>query len=79
MKDFLKRYRGRVTDLTGKMTLPQLFDLIAQSDALVAASTGPLHIAAALGKRATGLYAPMRPILPAALALFGQNANISCP
>jgi ADP-heptose:LPS heptosyltransferase len=75
MKDFLKRYRGRVTDLTGKMTLPQLFDLIAQSDALVAASTGPLHIAAALGKRATGLYAPMRPIFPQRWAPLGQNAT----
>ena len=42
---------------------------------LVAASTGPLHIAAALGKKAIGLYAPMRPIHPARWKPIGSNAQ----
>src|SRR5262249_11693579 len=35
-----------VTDLTGKLTLSQLVSFIARADGLVAAGTGPLHIAA---------------------------------
>ena len=40
-----------ITDLTGKMNLRQFISFINAADALVAASTGPLHIASALGKR----------------------------
>jgi len=75
MKDFLRKYHSRITDLTGQLTLSQLVDLIAHSDGLVAASTGPLHLAAALGKRAIGLYAPMRPIFPQRWAPLGNNAS----
>ena len=58
MHDFLNAYRDRVTDLTGQLSLSQLVELIAHCDGLVAASTGPLHLAAAFGIRAVGLYAP---------------------
>jgi ADP-heptose:LPS heptosyltransferase len=75
MASFLEKHRGRVTDLTGKLTLKELINLIASSDALVAASTGPLHLAAALGIRAVGLYAPMRPIFPQRWAPVGKNAT----
>ena len=75
MKEFLKKYQHRVTDLTGKLTLDQYFDLIAGCDALVAASTGPLHLAAALGIRAVGLYAPLRPIFPQRWAPLGPKAT----
>jgi heptosyltransferase-3 len=78
MRDFLKQHEGRVHDMTGKLTLDQLFDLIDSCDALVAASTGPLHIAAALGKRAIGIYAPMRPIFPKRWAPLGINAVYLC-
>jgi len=75
MQDFLNSYRDRVTDLTGQLSLSQLIDLIAHSDGLVAASTGPLHLAAAFGIRAIGLYAPMRPIFPQRWAPLGENAS----
>ena len=75
MKEFLEKHKRRVTDLTGKLTLYELVELIGSSDALVAASTGPLHIAAALGIRAIGLYAPMRPIFPQRWAPVGTNAT----
>ena len=51
-----------VTDITGKFSLTEFIAFIAQCDGLVAASTGPLHIAAALGKAAIGLYPPIRPM-----------------
>ncbi|HNY01024.1 MAG TPA: glycosyltransferase family 9 protein [Bacteroidales bacterium] len=72
---FLEKHRGRVEDLTGKLTLTELISLIASSDALVAASTGPLHIAAMLGIKTIGLYAPMRPIFPTRWAPLGRNAT----
>jgi len=75
MKDFLYQYRNRVTDMTGKLSLAELFSFINSCDGLVAASTGPLHIAAALGKRAVGIYAPMRPIFPQRWAPLGENAT----
>ncbi|HBS88736.1 MAG: hypothetical protein A2W91_19020 [Bacteroidetes bacterium GWF2_38_335] len=75
MKDFLSTYEQKVIDLTGKMTLTQLVSFINACDGLVAASTGPLHISAALGKFTIGLYAPMRPIHPGRWAPVGYNAE----
>jgi heptosyltransferase-3 len=74
MKEFLSQHNTAV-DLTGKLTLDELVSFINASDGLVAASTGPLHIAAALGKRAVGIYAPMRPIHPGRWAPVGKNAS----
>lgn len=51
-----------VTDFCGRLSLGELMALIAQCDGLVAGSTGPLHLAAALGVNALGLYSPQRPI-----------------
>lgn len=64
-----------VTDLTGKLSLKQFIAFIHAADALVAASTGPLHIAASLGKNAIGLFAPMRPIHPGRWMPIGSNAR----
>jgi ADP-heptose:LPS heptosyltransferase len=75
MKEFLEEHRERVIDLTGKMSLDEFILAISASDALVAASTGPLHIAAALGVKAIGLYAPMRPIFPERWAPIGERAS----
>jgi ADP-heptose:LPS heptosyltransferase len=75
MEDFLAQHKNRVTDLTGKLTLSELIGLIDHCDGIVAASTGPLHIAAALGKHAIGLYAPMKPIFPKRWAPLGVNAD----
>jgi len=75
MEDFLHKHSSRVTDMTGKLDLQGLIGLISRCDGLVAASTGPLHIAAALGKYAIGLYAPMKPIYPKRWAPLGVNAS----
>ena len=63
------------TDLTGRMSLSQLMAFINAADGLVAASTGPLHLAAALGKNAIGLYPPIRPMHPGRWAPVGKNAS----
>jgi ADP-heptose:LPS heptosyltransferase len=75
IKPFLDLYRNRVTDLTGTQSLDGLIDFIGGCDALVSASTGPLHIAAAMGKKTIGLYAPMHPIHPGRWAPVGKDAH----
>jgi heptosyltransferase-3 len=65
----------RLTDLTGRMKLDEFIAFINSSDGLVAASTGPLHIASALGKKAIGIFAPMRPIHPGRWAPIGTHAG----
>ncbi len=65
-----------VTDTTGKCTLEELIAFIAQADGLLACSTGPLHIASALGKNALGIYPPMRPIHPGRWAPLGKKATV---
>lgn len=57
LRTWLTSMTTRVTDLTGQ-SLEDLIAFVAAADGLVAASTGPLHIAAALGVRALGLYPP---------------------
>lgn len=63
-----------VVDLTGRVSLTGLLAVIARSDGLVACSTGPLHIAAAMGKLAVGIYPPIRPMHPGRWAPVGENA-----
>lgn len=65
-----------VTDITGLMDLNQFISFINHCDGLVANSTGPLHLAAALGKDALGIYPPMRPIHPARWAPLSSKAQV---
>lgn len=74
MKEFLK-INTKAIDITGKMSLQQFIAFINHCDGLVAASTGPLHIAAALGKRAIGLFSARRPIHPGRWMPIGKNAS----
>ncbi len=75
MRDFLSDYQDVIMDVTGVFSLEQLIYFLSKADGLVAASTGPLHIAAMLGKFALGIYAPMRPIFPKRWAPLGVNAH----
>ncbi|HEY9113214.1 MAG TPA: glycosyltransferase family 9 protein [Bacteroidales bacterium] len=74
IQDFLVKNKNSITNLTGKFTLIELISFIAQADGLVAASTGPLHIAAMLDKLAIGIYPPIKPMHPGRWAPIGKNA-----
>ncbi len=74
MQDFICKHPN-VCDLTGKMDLRQFAAFINACDGLIAASTGPLHIAAALGKKALGLFSPKRPIHPGRWMPLGFHAG----
>jgi heptosyltransferase III len=73
MQEFLSK-QPNVTDLTGKLSLNQFIAFINASNGLVAASTGPLHVAAALNKVAIGLFSPKRPIHPGRWKPLGEKA-----
>jgi len=66
---------GEVSNLTGKMNLTELISFINAADCLIAASTGPLHIAAALGITALGIYPPIKPMHPGRWAPLGKSAD----
>ena len=74
MKDLIAKH-PEVINMTGKLSLQQFIAFIDHCDVLIAASTGPLHIASALGKKAIGLFAPMRPIHPGRWKPIGAKAN----
>ena len=75
LREFIDKYSGSVTDITGKMNLEQFIAFIKNSDALVAASTGPLHIASASGITAIGIFPPIRPMHPGRWGPIGRNAH----
>lgn len=53
--------KPNIFDLTGKMNLYELISFIKSADLLLAASTGPLHIAGLTGINAMGLFSEQRP------------------
>lgn len=57
--------RPGIVDLTGKIDLAGMISLLRTVDGFVASGTGPLHIAAAVGTRALGLF-PGRDLITAA-------------
>lgn len=51
--------RHRAVDLSGALTVGQLAALLARSSVCIGNSTGPTHLAAALGTPTVGLYSPL--------------------
>lgn len=76
LKPLLDQCGERVTDISGLMTLAEFIAFIAACDGIIACSTGPLHIAAALQKHALGIYPPMRPIHPGRWQPIGKKAQV---
>ncbi|MEO8151299.1 MAG: glycosyltransferase family 9 protein [Bacteroidia bacterium] len=75
LKEWISKLPPHVIDITGKMPLEEFISFINECDGLVAASTGPLHIAAALNKYTCGLFAPIRPVHPGRWAPLGEKAG----
>lgn len=71
----LIRNNSSVIDMVGKLTLVKFVDFLSSIDVFVAASTGPLHISAALGKIAIGLFPPKRPLFPLRWGPIGMRAS----
>lgn len=76
LRGWLDARPGHVHDLTGRLTLAELVATLARVDGVVAASTGPLHVAAVLGARTLGIYPGVRPMHPGRWAPLGARAEV---
>lgn len=76
---------GAALDLTGTTSLPELAALLARADLHLAADTGSLHLAAALGRPVLGIYGPtpagrLGPWGQPQAALSGAaSCGVTCP
>jgi lipopolysaccharide heptosyltransferase I len=52
---------GRALDLTARTSLPEMVEWIRRCDLVISNDTGPMHVAAALGKRVVALFGPTEP------------------
>lgn len=68
--------QDNIIDVSGKMSLDDLIAFIASSDALVAASTGPLHIAGVCNIKTIGLFAEIKPIHSGRWQPLGNQVTI---
>ena len=64
-----------IFDSTGKLSLDQLMTLIYKSNAIVACSTGPLHIGGFFGVKSIGLFSSRKPIHPGRWKPLGLKSN----
>jgi lipopolysaccharide heptosyltransferase II len=51
----------RCLDLTGRLSLPEMVEWIRLSELMISNDTGPMHVAAALGRPLVALFGPTEP------------------
>lgn len=69
-------FSENIIDTSGKLTLEQLIYFISHVKAIVACSTGPLHIAGFTGIKTIGLFSPRKPIHPGRWKALGNDVHI---
>ena len=65
--------------LDGELNLLELAGVLNQASVVVANSTGPLHLAVAMGIRVVGLYCPVSPCHPERWGPYGQADSVLVP
>jgi len=68
--------RDKSTDLSGRLSLKEVIGIIAISDAVITNDSGPMHIAAALGKRQVAIFGATHPLL--GFRPLNDNATVIC-
>lgn len=76
LREWISTLPPHVLNLTGRLDLGELIALLARVDGLIAASTGPLHLAAAAGIHALGLFPSTPPIHPGRWAPLGPRGEV---
>lgn len=69
----------RIVDLCGHLSLRQLMGVISVCDVLVSSSTGPMHLAAALGVPCVALFCPRTACSPARWGPLGTIHRVLLP
>ncbi len=65
---------SNISNGAGLMNLNEFISFIASADGLLASGTGPLHVAAALGKLSVGFFPPMPPVYSQRWENLGRRA-----
>lgn len=60
LSNWISHHKHQVTDVSGLFQAAEFMDFVTMADGLIASSTGPLHIAAATGIFALGLYTDIK-------------------
>ena len=76
IEQLLSKINKQVTVIAGVLPLTQFLPFVQQADAVLANSTGPVHIAAALGKDVLGIYPPLKSKEPRRWGPVGPKAQI---
>ncbi|MFC4263071.1 glycosyltransferase family 9 protein [Ferruginibacter yonginensis] len=76
IQQIIDKVNKPVQTITVNMPLGQFISFIKSCDAIVANATGPIHMGAALGIHALGLYPPLKPIHPGRWAPLGKNVHV---
>lgn len=67
---------NKVINKMGELSLSELYDFMGSCDGLVAASTGPMHLAAALGLKTLGLFGTEVGINPDRWGPIGKDTEV---
>lgn len=79
VRETLREAGPGAIDLSGRLGLVELAALLAEARMIVTNSTGPLHLADAVGSRALGLFSPVRCALPERWGPYSQPENVLLP
>ena len=63
----------KILNLCGATTLPEMIEWVRRCDLLITNDTGPMHVAAALGKPLVALFGPTE---PRRTGPYGQLENV---
>jgi len=77
--DAVSKETNNIPNLAGELTIPELAALFKRSALVVANSTGPLHLANALGTPVIGLYPLFRSMHPRRWGPLGQTEHVLTP
>jgi heptosyltransferase-3 len=77
--DVISRTVNGISNLAGELSIPELAVLFRRSNLVVANSTGPLHLANALGTPVIGLYPMTRSMHPKRWGPLGQMEHVLTP
>jgi lipopolysaccharide heptosyltransferase II len=69
----------RCLDLTGQTSLPEMIEWIRLSELIVTNDTGPMHVAAALGKPVVAMFGPTNPNRTGPYGQIGEALRIDLP
>ena len=82
-RDLVERVAGsprdQVIPIAGELDLKELAALLQTSTLCVTNSTGPLHVASAVGTSAVALFCPIKPCSPVRWGPFGGDHDILMP